>query len=32
MFTTLSSQHLNQIYTFVYGYSPPGTPRPQPAR
>ena len=27
MFTTLSSQHLNQIYTFVYGYSPPGTPR-----
>jgi c-di-GMP-binding flagellar brake protein YcgR len=28
MFTTLSSQHLNQIYTFVYGYSPPGTPRP----
>ncbi len=32
MFTTLSSQHLNQIYTFVYGYSPPGTPRPAPAR
>jgi c-di-GMP-binding flagellar brake protein YcgR len=26
MFTKLSSQHLNQIYTFVYGYSPPGTP------
>jgi len=25
MFTTLSSQHLNQIYTFVYGYSPPGS-------
>ncbi len=32
MFTTLSSQHLNQIYTFVYGYSPPGTPRPAAAR
>jgi c-di-GMP-binding flagellar brake protein YcgR len=32
MFTTLSSQHLNQIYTFVYGYSPPGAPRPAPAR
>jgi c-di-GMP-binding flagellar brake protein YcgR len=32
MFTTLSSQHLNQIYTFVYGYSPPGTPRPAVAR
>jgi c-di-GMP-binding flagellar brake protein YcgR len=32
MFTTLSSQHLNQIYTFVYGYSPPGTPRPASAR
>ena len=25
MFTTLSSQHLNQIYTFVYGYSPQGS-------
>jgi hypothetical protein len=32
MFTTLSSQYLNQIYTFVYGYSPPGTPRPALAR
>ena len=24
MFTALSSQHLNQIYSFVYGYSSPG--------
>ena len=25
MFTSLSSQYLNQIYSFVYGYSSPGT-------
>jgi c-di-GMP-binding flagellar brake protein YcgR len=33
MFTSVSSQHLNQIYSFVYDYAPPaGFPQPAAPR
>jgi len=32
MFTTLSAQHMNQIYSFVYDYSAPGSLRPAVGR